>query len=419
MKFSIGEQAKFNIPPAQPKSPPSVRTLRATAIGLRNTIQNVDSLTMAHVTAQESREAYRTLFDEFPDAIIVQFNGLIAFANKAAVKLFAAAAVQDLLGKTIDECVHSDCQRVDAERFLDISESHELAPPIEIKFLTTKGSTFIGETRSVPLLLEGKRFIQTSIRDLTQQKRHEAEIAQLQTELDATLVWQTAQHTLAALAHAINQPLASASILSEVAKRMLLTQGQAGETETTKQLEQTLDRIGNELEQADVVLKTLFKSLRSPDITRKNTRMESLVAESIQVAHDVGIFDYQIISYDEADLPTVNVNSLKIIKVLLNLILNAAQAMHGAQMTNGKIWVSTTLASDGRAICVHVRDEGTGISNALGKEVFQPFITTKAHGLGMGLTIARALIEEHGGKLWHSQENGQGAKFHFTLPILS
>jgi two-component system sensor kinase FixL len=62
-----------------------------------------------------------------------------------------------------------------------------------------------------------------------------------------------------------------------------------------------------------------------------------------------------------------------------------------------------------------VRDEGLGISAALQEEVFQPLITTKSNGMGMGLTISRALIEANGGKLWHSQENGRSDTFHFTL----
>jgi signal transduction histidine kinase len=66
-----------------------------------------------------------------------------------------------------------------------------------------------------------------------------------------------------------------------------------------------------------------------------------------------------------------------------------------------------------------VRDDGPGISAALQAEIFQPFITTKSHGLGMGLTISRALIEANGGKLWHSQDDALGATFHFTLPISS
>ena len=75
-------------------------------------------------------------------------------------------------------------------------------------------------------------------------------------------------------------------------------------------------------------------------------------------------------------------------------------------------------AHDGNQIFVNVRDEGPGINAALQQEVFQPFITTKSHSLGMGLTISRALIKANGGKLWHTQADDTGAAFHFTLPTI-
>jgi len=257
--------------------------------------------------------------------------------------------------------------------------------------------------------------------DITERKQNELTMKALQAELDSTLVWQVAQHTVAALAHEINQPLASASILSEAAKRMLLTDGLSDEAkaEKTKRLEQVLESIASDIERAGDTLKNLFKSLRKPDITQKATRLSGLLDASINTAREEGVFGYKIITDFAVNLPLVKVNSLQITKVLLNLLHNAAQAMHEAQITDGKIWIRTSLSADGSEVCVSVRDEGPGISAALQEEVFQPLISTKQHGMGMGLSISRALIEAHGGKLWHSQEDGRGATFHFTLPISS
>ena len=91
-------------------------------------------------------------------------------------------------------------------------------------------------------------------------------------------------------------------------------------------------------------------------------------------------------------------NRLQVNKVLLH---NGAQAMHGAQITNGKLLVSTALAADGREVCISVRDEG-------------PCISAESHGLEMSLTISRTLIEANDGKLWHTPNDGLGATFHFT-----
>ena len=256
--------------------------------------------------------------------------------------------------------------------------------------------------------------------DISERKRQEAEIAHLQTEMHDILAWQVAQHTVAALAHEVNQPLASASILCEAANRMLVTNGLSEEAKAdkSKRLEQTLQCIASDIGRAGDVLRNLLKSVNQPDITRAPAVVNELVTESIQTALEEGIFGYQVITDYAVDLPAVQLNRLQVIKVLLNLIHNGAQAMHELQIPNGKICVSTALSANGSEVCVSVRDQGPGISADLQAEVFQPFITTKSHGLGMGLTISRALIEANGGRLWHTPNDGPGVTFQFTLPVL-
>ena len=136
-------------------------------------------------------------------------------------------------------------------------------------------------------------------------------------------------------------------------------------------------------------------------------------------ALDEGVFSFHIKTDYAANLPPVKVNRLQVNKVLLNLIHNSAQAMQGAQMLTGTIEISTALAADGHEICITVQDEGPGISELMQQEIFQPYISTKSNGMGLGLTISRALIEAHGGKLWATQVPGHGATFHFTLPTIS
>lgn len=389
--------------------------------GLRGTLQDVDSDIKADIALQDSTKRYRTLFEGSPNAIVVHINGMVAFANRAAVKLFAATEPPDLVGKSLSTFVHPDFQRFVMARLLTANQLGKSAPPFELKLITVTGQTFLAQVRSAELTFEGKRYIQTYIQDLTERKRHEAQIARLQTEMDDLLTWQVAQYTVAALAHEVNQPLASASLLCEAANRMLRTDGLSSEAKADKstRLGQTLQRIACDIERAGGVLKNLLQSVNQPDITRAPEMVNEMVAESIQTALDEGVFDYAINAQYTDDLSTVTVNRLQVLKVLLNLIHNAAQAMHEAQIADGKICISTALAANAREICISVRDQGPGISAALQQEIFQPFITTKPHGLGMGLTISRALIEANGGKLWHSQDAGAGATFHFTLPISS
>jgi two-component system sensor kinase FixL len=257
-------------------------------------------------------------------------------------------------------------------------------------------------------------------RDITERKNNESMMNTLHNEMDAMLVWQVAQHTIEALAHEINQPLASASILCEATSRMMQDNeiSIAGNGQMPNQPQELLKRIASEIERAGTVLRGLMQSLRKPDISRAPSMVNELVEESIQTALGEGVFGYQIIM-DLADgLPLVKVNRLQVKKVLLNLIHNSAQAMQESQIVNGKIEITTALGEDGQAIFITVQDEGPGISTLMHQEIFQPFLSTKAHGLGVGLPISRTLIEAHGGKLWASQTTDAGATFHFTLPTV-
>lgn len=389
-------------------------------IGLRGTLQNVDAYVKGEMALLENAKRYRTLFDESPEAIVVHLNGIIAFANASAVSLFEAATEAGLAGLCLTKFVHLDFQQAVAARLVFIAQAGKPLPPLELKFITLQGRTFSALSRSTQLLFEGQRYIQTHIHDLTASKRHDADMARLHTEMRDMLVWQVAQHTVAALAHEVNQPLASVSILCEVASRMLQTEGMSEEAAAQQALkfQKMLENIAAETMRAGVVLRNLVHSVSQPNITRAPAQADELVTESVRIAIEEGVFDYPILIDCAADLPAVQVNHLQVVKVLLNLLHNGAQAMHAAHITNGGLHVSTALSADGSEVRVSVRDQGPGISADLQAEVFQPFITTKLHGLGMGLTISRALIEANGGKLWHTPNDGPGATFHFTLPVL-
>jgi PAS domain S-box-containing protein len=389
-------------------------------IGLRGTLQDIDLATKATLSIQDNVNRYQTLFDESLDAVMILRDGLVLLTNSSALCLFGADAESDLAGKPLNQFVHPDFHPAVAARLSSLIESSQPLPPTELKFINLQGQTFSAYVRGTKFTFEGETLIQCHIRDLTSQQRKDAEIEHLQAEMYDVLMWQVAQHTVAALAHEVNQPLASAAILCSAVKRMLVS-GQLSDhakSNQDNQIKEAVMRIEKDIERAGEVLRNLLDSVDKPDITRAAASVEEIIAESIFSAKKDAALGYQLITDHGAGLPLIKVNHLQVVKVLVNLIHNAVQAMHGAQNYSGRVWVSSALSADRSEICVSVRDEGPGISADLQQEVFQPFITTKPHGLGMGLTISRALIEAHGGKLWHTQDKGPGATFHFTLPTL-
>lgn len=114
-----------------------------------------------------------------------------------------------------------------------------------------------------------------------------------------------------------------------------------------------------------------------------------------------------------ADLPAVRVDAIQVEQVVLNLLLNAIEAT--TLPARGTITVSTArYGADAVEVCV--RDRGIGIDPTVADRIFEPFLTTKPNGLGMGLAISRSIVAAHGGQIWAMPETPRGTVFRFTLP---
>jgi two-component system sensor kinase FixL len=116
------------------------------------------------------------------------------------------------------------------------------------------------------------------------------------------------------------------------------------------------------------------------------------------------------------DLPAVEADPIQLQQVLLNLVINAFDAVRDTPVLRRKVVIATDRNDDG-AIRTSVRDYGVGISEDARDRLFDHFFTTKAQGLGMGLAIARSIVESHAGSIAAENADGGGALFHFTLPI--
>jgi two-component system sensor kinase FixL len=110
----------------------------------------------------------------------------------------------------------------------------------------------------------------------------------------------------------------------------------------------------------------------------------------------------------------VLIDKVQIQQVLLNLMRNAVEAMHGS--SRRELRISTRMSSDDQ-VEVSVADSGPGLPEVVREKLFQPFVTTKPSGMGVGLSICRGIVEAHGGRMWLADRPGGGADFRFTLPV--
>lgn len=249
--------------------------------------------------------------------------------------------------------------------------------------------------------------------DVTELQEKELALTALRAELQEVLRWMVARHTVVAIAHEVNQPLTTISALCEAATRLLGSAVAAA----PEQLEQILRLIAAASEDAGGKLRRLHESLRMPAAAPEAVALPDFLRETAHLARRGSTSPCKVLIHCPDDLPLVQINRLQLEKVLLNLLNNSFEAMREAPRLTGQVAIIAGLDAAAGGVRVTVRDNGPGIGREIERQLFHPFVSSKRGGLGLGLTISRALIEAQGGKLWGEPCRDAGATFHLTLPL--
>jgi signal transduction histidine kinase len=149
---------------------------------------------------------------------------------------------------------------------------------------------------------------------------------------------------------------------------------------------------------------------------RDSVNVNEAVREVIELTYGETLKNRVLVRTQLADgLPLIQGDGVQLQQVVLNLILNAVQAM-GAVTDGTREVLITTSQTEPKEVCLAVQDTGPGLSPESLPRLFEPFYTTKPDGMGMGLSICRSIIEAHGGRLWATRCEPRGALFQFTIP---
>jgi C4-dicarboxylate-specific signal transduction histidine kinase len=216
-----------------------------------------------------------------------------------------------------------------------------------------------------------------------------------------------------ALAHELRQPLASILANAETAQRLLRRQPIDRDELTT-----ILVEIATEDRHAAKVIDGLRSMLKRGEARVRAVETESLVSAVLAMARpEVVARGVTVTSMIQPGLPSLLADPVQVQQVLLNLILNACEAM-GETADGARTLLLTAAASGERNVRISARDNGTGIPPALILRLFEPFMTTKLEGLGLGLSISRTIVAAHGGRIWAENNIGAGATVHCELPTV-
>jgi PAS domain S-box-containing protein len=291
--------------------------------------------------------------------------------------------------------------------------------PFEREFIRKDGSripVMIGVANLEETESQGVAFVL----DLTERRRAEIEAREserrfrnMQTELAHANRLATLGQLSASITHEVKQPI-TATLLNVQNAQSFLTRELPDLERAKKALERA---ILNSLRVSEVVDRTHALIRREP-VRKDRLEMNEAICEVIGLTRgETSKNGVQVRALLARDLPVIRGNRVQLQQVMLNLIVNAVEAMSQISDDNRELLISTEAEPD--CILVSVRDTGPGLSEDAVEEAFETFYTTKTSGLGMGLSICRSIVEDHGGRLWTIANVPKGAAFQFTVPFNS
>jgi signal transduction histidine kinase len=216
----------------------------------------------------------------------------------------------------------------------------------------------------------------------------------------------------ASIAHEVNQPLAAIYSNAETAHIML-----ADAAPKLDQIAEILVDIKQDDKRASEVVSRIRAMLRKTEVVAAKVDLNETIAETIKLlAFDASSHSVSVRAELEPGLAPAHADRVQIQQVIVNLMLNAIEAMRDVSEASRRLLVRSRGRSDGEAE-VSVSDSGAGILPELLPQLFDSFVTSKADGMGLGLSISRTIIESHRGRIWAENLPAGGAVFRFTLPL--
>ena len=361
-----------------------------------------------------SEERWRNLFESVPVGVsMIGLDQRYIAANPAYQRMMGYSEAE-LRSLTPVDIIHEDDRAVAKEIIAAQLAGRHFVQHRQSRYLRKDGGVIWAEVDAFPAPVAGSSapLLAGVVVDVTERKRAEEALRDARADLERMGRLTTMGELTASIAHEINQPLAAVVTQSEAALRFLNR-----DEPDLDEVHDALSAIRQDGMRAGEVIHSLraLAKKSGPQLTKLDIddviRKVLAVARGELLRHDV-VLRTQLAAEDR---PVMG-DRVQLQQVLLNLIMNGVDAMKEVTERTRELTVSSTLAEPGRVL-VAVEDTGTGLDPAVAERMFQPFFTTKADGLGMGLSICRSIIEAHGGRLWVSPRTPHGADVRFTVPL--
>jgi two-component system, LuxR family, sensor kinase FixL len=356
---------------------------------------------------------FRTLIETAVDGIIViDAHASVQVYNGACETLFGYSAAE-VIGRNV-KMLMPQPYRADhdsyVERYQRTGEKRIIGIGREVVGQRKDGSTFpmvlsVGEGT-----LDGAKIYVGIIHDLTQREETARRLRIMQSELLHVSRLSAMGQMTAALAHELNQPLTAIMNYVTAARRYV----SSGDPAQAARGVDLIEKAAQQTARAGQIIKRLREFVEKRETPRAEQNLNAVVEEAIALAFagaaDAGV---KVNLHLDPGIPLVSIDRIQVQQVLLNLIRNGIEAMLGGP----KREMTIATSHEGGAVEFSLSDTGSGLAPEVARRLFQPFVTTKENGMGIGLSICQSIIEAHNGRIWAAPNASSGTTFFFRLPV--
>ncbi|PWC38036.1 nitrogen fixation protein FixL [Azospirillum sp. TSO35-2] len=376
-------------------------------------IRDLTERKQAEAALREREARLASILQTVPEAIIViDEKGLIESFSPAAERLFGYPP-SEVVGRNINMLMPSPYREQHdgyLERYQRTGERRIIGIGRVVSGQRRDGSVFPMELSVGEVLLGGQRRFTGFVRDLTERQATERRLQELQAELLHVSRVSAMGQMASTLAHELNQPLTAVINYARAAKRLM------DRPEGVAKAMDMVDKASAQAARAGQIIRHLRSFIEKGQTERSAESLNKVVEEASALAlvgaKAIGL--HVRFDFDAAD-PRVLVDKVQVQQVILNLVRNAIESM--AQSERRELTIRTGVEPDEPEFRrITVSDTGPGVPDTVRSQLFQPFVTTKTSGMGLGLSICRSIVEAHGGRLWLEPPT-VGATFAFTVPL--
>jgi C4-dicarboxylate-specific signal transduction histidine kinase len=284
-----------------------------------------------------------------------------------------------------------------------------LPSPAQLRAANRELEREVAERRRAEAALEAARDeLETKVRERT------AELLLMQTELAHVVRVTTMGELAASIAHEVNQPLTAIIANANAGLRWLSTN-----PPNLAEAHETFDRILHSAQHASDVVGRIRTLLKKSQPEPREQDVNDLVRDVLSIVDNTLIKHGIEVRLELSDaVPSVLGDRVQLQQVILNLLMNGVEAMDAVTDRKRRLVLASSVL-ESTQVAVTVRDAGIGVEPAAFSKLFNPFFTTKPAGMGMGLSVSRTIVKNHGGDLWATPNDGPGVTFHVTLPAMA